>query len=617
MDSTGLVLNYLLSALSKKIIVPTGFHDQVEAIKNMQANDVSGLVDVLTDYAVNSAAVEYSIETDNDTLNETFRKWFNIVNIEYLGKINPGINSLAEEYYKERWKYSSFPVLRLGKWEKVGELILPMRLFFLDGGSIYAKDKDEEGKNLNLLGYDYYITDDLKAENLLNKNIIFSNPYGRVHDKYPTPYLIKRGTYFNYKVIDSLKNKQNEILEQVIPYLFLVKKGTEALALNKIKTYGQEELKQVLTDFQSLMNKYKEIKEGDKSVKSNVRVTNFDEELKHLIPDLSTIFKRELFSTAEKSILAGLGFIDIAEAVTDSRRESILNPKVFIEETKKGVKDFKKILQTLMILVWQRNKDNVKFKNVNYRIASSPITGFINNNFKQELRLLWKHGQLSNKTYCELVGEVDFEIEKKRRKKEAEDGTEIVMYPHITDNREADVSAEEIKHQELLPKDEDKNGKPIPEDKLDEDIKEDKYTFSSTDLKTAPYQKVTDLSPKIRKVLSPDLQSTFIRVFNSAYDTYGNETSAFRVTWSLIRQIARKNKKGIWIRKRKKKEGKLEAITLNKSMVEKTIEEENNLIIEEENKVISDNLKRKKLEIANKQNQLLDKLLGKGKEKKE
>lgn len=618
MNDTGLFLNYILSSLMKKIIVPTGFHAQVKEVKLMLENDVTGLIDVLTDFAVQSASVHYGIETNSDGLNGILKKWLAKINIEYLGKIMPGIDEVSEEYYKERWKASSFPVLKLGNWQRIGGrtgLRLPTRLFLLDGGSIYAKDKDDKNTQLSLLSYDYYLTNNTIAKNKLAKDVIFTNPYGRVHDKYPKPYLIKRGTFFNYKVIESLKKRQNEILEQIIPYMFLVKKGSEALAINKIKTYGQEELKQVLGQFQTLIDDLKTAKAGDKTTKSTMRVTNFDEELKHLIPDLTTIFKRELFSTAEKSVLSSLGFIDIAEAISDSRKESILSPKVFIEEVKKGVKDFKKILNVLMLMVWEENKSNVKYKNVDYRIVSSPITGFMTSEFKQELRLLWKHGKLSDQTYCELVGEMDYAIEVKRREKEAKDGIEITMYPHITENTEKDVTFEEETRQEKFQekKTEDKNGKPIPEDKLDENESKDKYTFGGKeeDLVTAPYKTVKDLDPDIRKVLAPDLRKTFINTWNNSYDNYKSESRAFRMAWGLIKKLARKNKKGIWTRKKTRVNGKLEPIKLTSAMLEAVIEKEDRL----EKQEINAALELKKLELIEAQTKLANKLL-KGKESK-
>ena len=61
----GLFMNYLLSALYRKVIVPNDFHTQSIAIREIMRNDVSGLIDSLTTFQVNSASVNYEIKTSN------------------------------------------------------------------------------------------------------------------------------------------------------------------------------------------------------------------------------------------------------------------------------------------------------------------------------------------------------------------------------------------------------------------------------------------------------------------------------------------------------------------------------------------------------------------------
>jgi len=51
-DSSNLLINYVLSLLLKKIVVPSDYHNQVEAVREMQSDDVSGLVDSLTDFQI-------------------------------------------------------------------------------------------------------------------------------------------------------------------------------------------------------------------------------------------------------------------------------------------------------------------------------------------------------------------------------------------------------------------------------------------------------------------------------------------------------------------------------------------------------------------------------------
>ena len=314
------VLNLIISSLLKKIIVPTIYQERVKAVKTMLEDDMSGLVDSLTDFAVDSASVNFTVETDNEKVTQILKKWLEKVNAGYNGQIPRGIDALAEEYFKERWKSSSFPILKITKWENIDGLSVPTKMFFVDGESVRAEDKEKDDTTKTLFSYNYYLGSG--KNDPLDKGVIITKPYGRWFDKYPNPYLIKRGVYHNWKIIQSLKNKQTEILDQIIPYLFLVKKGSEALDLQD-KGYTQEDLKSVKNDLEKLVKTIRELQTGQTTP---TRVTNWDEELKHLIPDLEVIFKRELFAVAEREILSGLGFIDVVEATSTSRRESVLNP---------------------------------------------------------------------------------------------------------------------------------------------------------------------------------------------------------------------------------------------------------------------------------------------------
>lgn len=537
------LLGNIFSTLFRKIIVPKEFHNQVDSIHTMLEDDLSGLIDSLTDFSIHSATVDFSIETDNEKFTEIIKKWLDTINVEYHGKIPSGIKALSEEYFKERWKSSSFPILKLSGWKPINGILLPTKMYFVDGGSVYAEDKNSDNSNLQLLNYDYYLGKPVRdKKNKLDKNVIFTRPYGRWFDKYPKPYLIKRGIYHNYKIIEALKNKQTTILEQVIPYMMLLRTGTEALSREGIE-HTPTEYKAMIKQMQDLMDKLN----SNTQIKVPVDADAFHKKIEHLIPDLSTIFNGGLFAVAERNILSGLGFIDVVEATSTSRRESILNPKAFFEETKKGIADFKQLLKEIVILIIEKNKSEHKKyinANTNFRIISSPITAFMTIEFKNQMRLLWERGQLSNRTYCEIVGEVDYEVEKARREKELKNGTEILMYPHHTQNVEKDESFEEIKHQEKFYKKDDKNGDPIPTDKTDD---EQKYNIGKTELVIAPYDKVTDLPPAVKK-LSLKKQRTFMKTFNSAYyyklgKTQNKkiaETYAFRAAWSSIKTASKK-----------------------------------------------------------------------------
>ena len=510
-DSSNLLINYVLSLLLKKIVVPSDYHNQVEAVREMQSDDVSGLVDSLTDFQINSASVDFSIETPNAEYTRILKKWLDTINKDYRGKLPSGIQFIAEQYFRERWKYSSFPVLKIMEWKTMNGLILPTRMSFVDGESIYAKDKDKEDV-IKIDNYDYFITDKTDPKNKLENNCLFSRPYGRYFDKYPIPYLIKRGIYHNWKIIQSIKNKETEILDQIIPYILLIKKGFKGNTIDESKSYSSEELKSVVQQFQDLMNTLKSTNVDDKQIKSPVRATNFDEEIKHLIPDLKSIFEPSLFAVAEKSILAGLGFLDIAEGVSQSRKESILNPKLFIAETKKGVKDFKQIMKELLLLIRDKNEMHTKYNNVETHVISSPVNVFISDDFKEKIRQLYDRGRISSQTAVEIIAEVDFKTEVMRREKEEQDGISEKMFPVVTNNVEGkgfDLPNEE-------PATQDKNDKELPDDKVDETEKQE-YNLGKKKLVGAPYSTIQSLPSYIKKKYDKASQNKWLKIWNSAY----------------------------------------------------------------------------------------------------
>lgn len=473
MDS-GILTNLILSLLLKKIVVPSDFRGQCEAVRKMLKDDATGLVDTLTDFAVESAKVEFSIEANNDRLNNLFKKWLDTINLGLSATVPIGIKALAEEYFKERWKGSGFCVLKIAKWGKVdgSDFILPIRMFIVDGSSIKAHEADVADSNLKLDSYNYYIGNTTDNKYLIKSDsAIINRPYCRWFDKYPTPYLIKRGIYHNYKIIESLKTRQTEILDQIIPYLLLIKKGTEGLATSGTKVYSDTELQEVIRQMQELMNNMKSTSLGN-NVKFPIRATNFDEEIKHLIPDVGTMFKTELFEQAERNILAGLGFIDVIQGISSTRRESVLNPKAFIQEINSGVEGFKEILSQLLVLIKLQNESHIKYNASDLYVCSSPVKAFMTDEFKDRIRSLYDRGGISKKTYTELVGEVDFETEVYRRKREAKEGIEYIMYPQITRNVEE-------KGIDTRGKDPDYDEDAIPEDK--KGIEKLNYDYSSTD----------------------------------------------------------------------------------------------------------------------------------------
>lgn len=605
MAETGLWFQQVLSLLLKKVVVPTDYHERVKEVKHMLENDLSGLIDTLTDFAVDSSSVNYSIESENENLNELLNNWLTTINKDFRGQIPSGINALAEEYFKERWKSSSFPVLKISKWER-GEanLLLPSKMFFVDGESIYSNKDKLEDDTVTLGDLEYFIGDD--EEHALDKNVVITKPYGRWQDKYPVPFLVKRGVLHNYKLMKSLKEKQIELLDQVIPYLFLVKKGTERLAIDKNVNYTNDQLEQIQNQFQELLTELHDAKITDTEAKADrktpIRTTQFDEQIEHLIPDLSTMFEPKLFQQAEQNILAGLGFIDIAEAVSNSRKESVLNPTPFIQDVKQAVKDFVQILNEVILMIIDKNSDNRKYMNTKLKVCHTPVTAFMTDDFKERIRQLYDRGRISSQTAVELVGELDFETEVRRREKEAKDGVDETLYPPVTKNQEGvgidlpGLTNEDGDNQENIDSDTEEQ----PDAKTDP-VERENFDVGS-DLTGAPFETLKDLPKSVKNKVSNDLQRVWFRVFNRAFQEFQNDARASRLAWGVISKIGRKNKKGIWVHKKKRSEGKLKPLEVSEDILK-------SVITEMKNEDLERNRKEKDEEFRRKQEQLLDHII--------
>ncbi len=474
MIDSGSYMNLVLSLLLGKVIVPSEFHEQAVIVELMISQDTSGLVDSLTQFKVDASTVDIVVDSESDKLDEIINEqWLPNINSEYRGRgVEVGLRGLQREYYKELWRGATFPVLKILRWENIDGINFPVSMTFVDGGSVYAQDKNK-GDKVDLFSYDYFLgkTED---EEIKGKAYLMYKPFVRWYTKYPVPYLIRRGVYKNWKLIDMLKNKEIELVDRIIPYMMLVLKGTEQLTAQNI-TYGTPELEAIKTKIQEMMDKLNSVSLTSDNIqgKTPVRVTNFDEEIKHLIPDLKTMFERELFAQAEKNILAGLGFIDIADAISTSRRESVLNPKVFIKECNTGVSDFKMIVKDVLDLVKEKNSTSIKYNAKKWIIASTPITDFSTDAFKELIRSLSDRGLISNKITVDICGEghIDYELQRRERTHEATEGDDYIMYPKKTLNTEKDVSAEEEQRQSKYNIPKVSSPEKINKDKVPEDRK--------------------------------------------------------------------------------------------------------------------------------------------------
>ena len=428
----------LLSFYSvEEIRVPTEYHEQVVSIKELLRSDTSGLINSIMDFSINCAQVEFNVESDSEPVAELMENWFDSINMSLLGRVPTGLTALSKQYYQERWKNSSFIVLRT-IWENVTiegtTFNMPTKMWFVDGANLVCVDDSES----RIIGNEkYYIKIDDKQKKVLpasKEELIFvQKPFSSWSDIYPTPFLIQRGVWKNLMFFNLINKKGEKLVGKALEYLLLMKKGTEGLALhgNADYTYSKDDLEKAKDDLKGMLQ------DNKTDPGTPLYATNFDTSLEHIMPDYNKVFNKELYIPLERRILAGLGLIEIVEGVASTRRESILNPRPFIAEIQGGVKDFSCLMSDVMQEIKNRNeKNHPKYFGKEIELHYTPIKEFVSDSLRDHFRSMYDRGVLSRETYLEVVGDVDLDIEYTRRKTETDRDMNIVMYPPIVDNRE-------------------------------------------------------------------------------------------------------------------------------------------------------------------------------------
>lgn len=533
-------INYLFE--SGGISVPKDYHQRCLKIHEMLEDDISGTINTLLDYSVNSASeANYRVECSEATLQKLLNMWLEKINLEIKG-IPTGLQALSKEYFKERWEGSSFCILRVTDWEKISAdnvtIEVPMTMWFVNGSSIYIVRPKE--KNYKLGSDKYYLDPDHKIiiPSGKEEEIIIQKPYNRWFDEYSTPYLIRKGVYKNWLAMKTLQDKSDEVISKVLPYLFLISKGTENLFLQGDVNYSDDELKEFTENFKTQVQKYR-----NEKGKTPTNTVPFDTKYEHLIPDLSKVLKEELYRQGYRSILAGLGFIDMLE-ISPSRQESRMNPKAFISEINEGVCGFKSILLEVISLIELKNKNSHKklfSEKGKIIIVNSPLKINVDN-LLADLRSGYDRGILSIESYQEILG-ADPTTEKERRQKELQNGDEELFYPHLVVNQEAipdrlmPAKPKTDKQENLEDEDKKKN---TPETKT--------KTAELEDLEIAPYDK--DNPPAFLKKYPKGAQEVFIEVFNKNYPK--GEDYAFPVAYTAMKRWLKKHgyvkKDGKWVK---------------------------------------------------------------------
>ena len=421
------MVEMLVNMSPDQIKIPIKYRDQVLITKQLLRCDTSGLIGSLLDFAITCALVDYTVETDNKELTGRFADWMTNINEDLRGQIPTGMNALAKQYFTERWKGSSFLILR-SIWEERDGFTLPTKLWFVNGEDIVINNGSNETFAIGQEQYSLKVGTKKIISLPVGKDekIFIQKPFETWGTEYPIPFIIKRGLYKNGRLFDILATKGEYVVGKALEYLMILKKGSEQLALSNQPeyTYSNDDLKAIKIQLEDLMTN-RRLTPGTPTY-----ATNFDTTVEHLIPPYKEILSQELFEPIERRLLAGMGLIDVLQGVASTRKETQMNPRPFIAEVDNGINDFKMLLGDILATIVEVNKEShPKHVGKILKIHSTPVVEFITEQIRTALKDMYDRGVLSKRTYGETVGEIDFDIEVSRRTQEDAGDIKKVMVP--------------------------------------------------------------------------------------------------------------------------------------------------------------------------------------------
>jgi len=532
-------LNALLRG-RKDVKVATDFHAQVDQINCINKNDVSALMVTMINFMVASGNVEYRFETGNAKFNKILSTWKASINKDINPDIPRGLRSVTEQYLRERWN-SSLVVLNI-QWGMVGGYEVPINLWFNDGGQITIK-----GQQSRLGGYEYFLGRDnpKKIVTTKNKTFMVRKPFESLYTEYPTPYLTKRGATYHALVKQCILEKQSDLIHSIVPHILLAKVGSD-----KMGQSGEYPTEQELIDLKEEVRKMTQQYNDATSQGKNIGAFPHDVDLENLIPDLTKFITSEILNPSDKNILSALGLIEL-EGFSKSRQETILNPKVLVEEVVEAVLDWREMLNEISLEIVERNKKRHPKIDKDIKVIPGIIKSFLTNDDKVLIRSAFDRGTIGHQDFIEILP-FDFETTLQRRIYERDNDVNNILYPHIIMNQEATPDAnktpeetkEETPEKKKTEKDIDASTNEI------EDFTKLDRVQSVKEYVQAPYDTIDDLPDNVKNVLPVGAQVIWLNAFNSAIDDGKSEASARKIAWGAVKKKYKKVKdKDKWVKK--------------------------------------------------------------------
>jgi len=513
---------------AKRIKVPEDYLGRMKEIIKLLDNDYTGMVATVLEFMITTGSVPMNFVTDNSNLTATLQDWANHkLNAGISSDVPRGLKPLAAQYLRERYK-SSFIVLNIA-WEKIGDLILPGKMWFLDGSQIIIGEEDEgtlDGKKYFLVDDDHPIVSTPK------KTILIRKPFNSWYDDYPTPYLVKKGVLYNSMLKKTLINKQADVVEELIPYILMMRAGDANLMMKNAMGDIEKQLTSVKESLKEAKRNQKYRHDsGDMILKGR-----YDLQLEHLIPDLTKLFNSSIIQPINYDLLAGLGLIEL-QGFSSDRQEAILNPKVLVEEILNGVMDFKALMEEVTDLIIEKNASlHPKQMGQDIRVVPGVVKAFLTDSMRKLIKDYTNTGELAIEDSFEgLPLGFDFEISKKRRQQEQDNGDEDLFFPRVILNQDSNTKSDTPMTRTPTPNE-------VPKKK--------KAVKAEVEYVEAPYKTIDDLPDNIKGVLPEEAQRQWLEVFNSIYKrTNGNEDRARKGAWSVIKKNWKKSPEGKWVKK--------------------------------------------------------------------
>jgi cation transport regulator ChaB len=427
-------INRIFNGSGKRIVVPATYRGRMEEIYKLFDNDYTGIVSTIIDFMVGTGTVPMNFITDNENLTKSLNDWsIHKLNKDINLDIPKGLKALTTQYMRERFR-SSFICLNI-VWEKIDGLVLPSKMWFADGASIIV-EPDEEGR---LDKKKYFLGDKDNEIKMVtkNSNTIIRKPYNAWYDDYPTPYLVKRGVLFNAMYKKSLINQQASVIEEMIPYLLMIRAGDA----NLVAKNAMGDIEAQLTKVKDSLKKAKNDRTANTGYPGDMILKGrYDLQLDQFIPDLTKLLNTTIVEPVNYDLLAGLGLIEL-QGFSSSRQETILNPKVLVEEINTAIMDFKALMEEVTDLIIEKNASlHPKHMNKDIRVVPGVAKAFLTDNMRKLIKDYTNTGLISIEDAFEgLPQGFDFEISKKRRQNEADNGYEDLFFPRVILNQDSNA----------------------------------------------------------------------------------------------------------------------------------------------------------------------------------